>query len=124
MGQYWKPVNLDKRETFSPHRLGDGMKLTEQAGSACGVAGALVLLLAPLPEKRGGGDPFVGEHDPFIGRWAGDRIVMVGDYSIDSDLPGVDDFCALYSSELTDISLFVADGMNREFSTSRTEAEV
>ena len=30
MGQYWKAVNLDKREFVHPHRLGCGLKLWEQ----------------------------------------------------------------------------------------------
>lgn len=36
MGEYWKPVNLTKREYIHPHDLGDGLKRGEwtQAGSA------------------------------------------------------------------------------------------
>lgn len=29
MGEYWKPVNLDKRQQVHPHRVGDGLKLCE-----------------------------------------------------------------------------------------------
>lgn len=29
MGEYWMPVNLDKREKVEPHALGDGMKRGE-----------------------------------------------------------------------------------------------
>ena len=29
MGEYWKPVNLSKREYVHPHRVGDGLKLGE-----------------------------------------------------------------------------------------------
>jgi len=82
MGQYWMPVNLDKKEYLHPHDMGDGAKLWEQAFSAGGVASALVLLLAPLPIRRGGGDPSDLTH---VGRWAGDRIVFVGDYSEKDD---------------------------------------
>ena len=103
MGQYWRPVNLDKKEYLNAHALGGGLKLVEIAYSQGGVATALVLLLTPLPEGRGGGDPAM---HPFLGRWAGDRIVMVGDYSESGDLRacGVD-FGTLYEAEgYTDIS--------------------
>jgi len=33
MGQYWKPVNLTKREFINPHFLGAGLKLGEQVGT-------------------------------------------------------------------------------------------
>lgn len=29
MGEYWKPVNLTKREYIHPHDCGDGLKLGE-----------------------------------------------------------------------------------------------
>lgn len=83
MGQYWKPVNLDKREFIDPHRLGCGLKLWEQIANP-EVGRALVILLAVMPERRGGGDL---QSNPFIGRWAGDRVVLVGDYSVDEDMP-------------------------------------
>lgn len=84
MGQYWIPVNLDKREYIDPHKLGAGMKLLEQAWNAPGTTAALLLLTAAMPERRGGGDP---EEHPAIGRWAGDRVAVVGDYAEDSDMP-------------------------------------
>jgi hypothetical protein len=88
MGQYWKPVNLDKKEFLDPHALGDGLKLVEQitSNSGGGVQVALMILLAAMPERRGGGD--LQQPDPFIGRWAGDRIAMVGDYARQGDIPG------------------------------------
>lgn len=84
MGQYWLPVNLDKREYIMPHELGTGLKLLEQAWNSPGTPAALLLLTAAMPEPRGGGDP---EAHPAIGRWAGDRVAVVGDYAEDSDLP-------------------------------------
>jgi len=106
MGQYWMPVNLDKKEYMHAHQMGDGLKLLEQAWSTGGVATALVMLLAPLPERRGGGDP--GDTTT-VGRWAGDRIVFVGDYSEDSDMPDIPGFGSLYTQlretdEYTNIS--------------------
>lgn len=87
MGQYWKPVNLDKREFFHPHKVGDGLKLLEIAGSGDGVAGVLSLLLADFPEARGGGDPIP---HPVIGSWACDRVALVGDYAERGDRFGWD----------------------------------
>lgn len=83
MGQYWKPVNLTKREYIHPHRLGDGLKLLEQASSS-NLSAALTILLATMPQRRGGGD---FQNNPFIGRWAGDKVTFAGDYSEDSDMP-------------------------------------
>lgn len=83
MGQYWKPVNLTKREFIDPHRLNTGIKLLELASSS-DLAAALVILLAVMPMRRGGGD---FQNNPFIGRWAGDKVVFVGDYSRDADMP-------------------------------------
>lgn len=85
MGQYWLPVNLDKREFIMPHELGTGLKLLEQVWSSPGTGAPLLLLMAAMPEPRGGGDP---EAHPAIGRWAGDRVAVVGDYAEDDDLPG------------------------------------
>jgi hypothetical protein len=83
MGQYWKPVNLDKREFINPHKLGCGLKLWEQLANHPGTGTALLILQAAMPEGRGGGDL---EEDEVIGRWAGDRVVLIGDYAEDSDL--------------------------------------
>lgn len=112
MGQYWMPVNLDKREFVSPHKLGAGLKLWEQLANHPGTGAALIILCAAMPEPRGGGD-FDLEHnwhgperklpehnitpgpmpDDYpaiakrtIGRWAGDRIALVGDSAQNTDL--------------------------------------
>lgn len=114
MGQYWIPVNLDKKEFIHPHKLATGLKLWEQAANFPGTPCALLILTAAYYEKRGGGDldltenwhgrertfpkynvapaPMFSEIDyPKIaaavcGRWAGDRIAIVGDYAENSDL--------------------------------------
>jgi hypothetical protein len=114
MGQYWYVVNLDKREFIHPHKLGCGLKLWEQIANHPGTGAALLVLCAAMPEARGGGDFDMEEnwHGPerqvpgkhstspapmpeayakvakrTIGRWAGCRIALVGDYSEDTDLP-------------------------------------
>ncbi len=117
MGQYWYPVNLDKKEFIHPHRMGAGLKLWEQLAAHPGTNAGLLVLCAAMPEARGGGDFDLSEnwHGPertfpehscspgpmpedyqaiakrTIGRWAGDRIALVGDYAEDGDLPNAKD---------------------------------
>lgn len=99
MGQYWKVVNLDKREFINPHKLGSGLKLWEQLSSAApGTGAALIILCAAMPKPRGGGDLKLNDvARRTIGRWAGDRVCLVGDYAEDADLPGFPGFSELYS---------------------------
>jgi hypothetical protein len=113
MGQYWVAVNLDKREFIHPHKLACGLKLWEQLAANPSTGTALIILCAAEREARGGGDfdlvenwhgpervfpkhsgspgPMPPEYQEIahrtIGRWAGDRIALVGDYAKDSDLP-------------------------------------
>lgn len=94
MGQYHYTVNLTKREYLDPHKLGDGLKLVEQCGhSPGGINDALHLLLA-ASNGRGGGD---FEPCEWVGRWAGDRIAVVGDYGEDKDLSPEDEASTIYS---------------------------
>jgi hypothetical protein len=94
MGQYWMVVNLDKREYVHPHKLGAGLKLWEQLGTHPGTGAALIVLCAAMPAPRGGGDL---RPDPVIGRWAGDRIALVGDYAEREDLPDSDRADLIYA---------------------------
>lgn len=77
MGQYYKIVNLTKKQFMNPHDFGDGAKLCEFGDSRSGVMFALAALLAS-GNNRGGGD--IRSDDPIIGSWAGDQIAIVGDY--------------------------------------------
>lgn len=81
MGQYHKVYNIDKREYLHAHRLDNGLKLLEQVGWPGATSTALFMLLANS-NGRGGGD---ASPHPVIGRWAGDRIVIQGDYAQDGD---------------------------------------
>lgn len=116
MGQYWYVVNLDKKEFVHPHKLGTGLKLWEQLANHPGTGAALIILCAAMPEARGGGDfdldanwhgpertfpennvtpgPMPEEYPAIakrtIGRWAGDRIALIGDYAKKGDLPNSD----------------------------------
>lgn len=98
MGQYWKAVNLDKREYVHAHKLGSGLKLWEQLANHPGPGAALIILCAAHREVRGGGDLSMDSDvaKRTIGRWAGDRVVLVGDYAENEDLPSVPDFADLY----------------------------
>lgn len=113
MGQYFKAVNLDRKEVVCPWCLGGGAKLWEWAANAYG---SVFTLLLRKSSGGGGGDygslptqflsfedgaesiekavaagvaregqPFELPEDSIVGRWAGDRIVLVGDYD-DSNL--------------------------------------
>ena len=89
MGQYFMIVNIDKKEYIHPHRIGGGLKFWE----ICANNGArLVPFLLRRSAEGGGGDaeewytpPPPGIQDDVeasntCGRWAGDRIVICGDY--------------------------------------------
>ena len=83
MGQYHKVYNVDKKEYIHGHRISNGLKLLEQVGWMRSTSTALFLLLANS-NGRGGGD---APYHPMIGAWAGDRIVIQGDY-VEEDDPG------------------------------------
>lgn len=78
MGQYHTLYNVDKKQKVDGL---SGYKLLEQIGYPKSTATALLLLVANS-NGRGGGD--VKEH-PLVGSWAGDRIVMQGDYAEEGD---------------------------------------
>lgn len=145
MGQYWKLVNLDKREYVDQRNVGAGAKLWEQLAAYPGTGAAMVILCAAMPEARGGGDLDLDDnwHGPerdvygahggcpgpmpddypaiarrTIGRWAGDRIALVGDYAEDGDLPNspvpASDIYGLCSNEWLDVSQDVARVIEHE----------
>lgn len=87
MGQYHLTVNLDKREFINPHKIGLGLKLREQIGFA-GSIGDLIFMLLACSNGRGGGD-IQTETKKLVGRWAGDRIAVIGDYAEKKDIRGV-----------------------------------
>lgn len=85
MGQYYMICNLDKQQYLHPHHCGDGLKLLEFGCSMNGTMTCLAVLLAS-GNNRGGGD--LRSDRPIIGSWAGDRIVVAGDYA-DAELFGL-----------------------------------
>jgi len=78
MGQYYKIVNIKKKQYITPHTFGDGAKLMEFSMSASGVLAGLAILLVD-GNGRGGGD--LHSKNDIIGSWAGDNIVVAGDYA-------------------------------------------
>jgi len=107
MGQYFAAANLDKQEFICPWCLRGGAKLWEWAANP---QGSIFTLLLRKSTQSGGGDygtkpttvavdgddptsiatevakALAAEGQPFaagddiVGRWAGDRVVLVGDY--------------------------------------------
>jgi len=111
MGQYYVAVNLDKKEYIRPHACGDGAKLMEFGLSSMATMSCLAILLAdgngrgggdlyagkcPSCKGRGSFGDFMKKTyrickdcggsgcspaPPIVGSWAGDRIVITGDYA-------------------------------------------
>ena len=100
MGQYHSLYNLDKRELLNPWAIGLGAKQREHTGHEASLSDMMYILTTCSP-MRGGGD-FVAEvMKEFIGRWVGDRVVVVGDYAEQGDIPNFD---MSTLSDFTDIS--------------------
>ena len=62
MGQYYKPVNLDRQEFVSSYDYGSGAKLMEHSWLLGRMVNAIVIALSPR------------------GAWYGKRLVWAGDY--------------------------------------------
>lgn len=77
MGQYFLILNLDKRELLHPHKLGMGLKLWEICANH-GVG--IIAYLLRKSDELGGGDIDDPKKAKWAGHWAGDRLVVVGDY--------------------------------------------
>lgn len=110
MGQYYKIVNIKKKQYISPDTFGDGSKLMEFSMSANGALAGLSILLAD-GNGRGGGD--LGSENDIVGSWAGDNIVIAGDYA-DAGKFVKEPEQNLYevaSSEGEDISIKVLDAL-------------
>lgn len=115
MGQYHRLVNLDKREWVDPHGLGLGSKQHEHTGAFNGSLSDAMYLLAMSSPRRGGGDWAETE---VSGRWVGDRVVLLGDYTEDADIPNVENASKLYGQveqEFLDITPQVRDAFKLVF---------
>lgn len=99
MGQYYVAANLTKREFLNPHRLGSMAKLVEMFYSDW-FSKALLAALAL-------GDWTLPDH-PFVGRWAGDQVILVGDYM------GFDYVSRLISEGKLSLPSWVLEGLVKE----------
>jgi len=113
MGQYFMPVNYDRKQFLNPHKFGDGLKATEFIGGRGTMSALGFLLASPLSESRDFSmpndiqmpdhcDPTLANLNPnsriLAGSWAGDRIEILGDYH-DENRPK-DHFYSAISQEL------------------------
>jgi hypothetical protein len=78
MGQYFKVVNITKKQVMKPLLFGSGSKLMEFSSDRMSIMQGLAILLAD-GNGRGGGD--LNSENPIVGSWAGDQIVIAGDYA-------------------------------------------
>lgn len=89
MGQYWQFVNRTKRECISAHHFGVGMKFREQLHHGPIYSALMILSTDTSSMGDGMGDPHLDLELPhlqelikaFLGHWAGDQLMFVGDYS-------------------------------------------
>jgi hypothetical protein len=77
MGQYFYAVNETKKEYVSPWDIGGVAKLWEWCANKW--AGIFPYLLRKS-SGLGGGDISDPEKSKYAGRWAGDKVSLVGDY--------------------------------------------
>jgi hypothetical protein len=75
MGQSYIIINIDKSEYIDPLLLEDGTKLKEIVLNGTALQTLGVLLADP------GTDWQDRSSNPMVGRWQGDRVVVVGDYA-------------------------------------------
>jgi hypothetical protein len=110
MGQYYKIVNIKKKQYIRPSTFGDGAKLMEFSMSANGVLAGLAILLAD-GNGRGGGD--LNSNNPIVGSWVGDNIVIAGDYADNGKFvkDGDRNLFHVAGDEGEDISLKVLDAL-------------
>lgn len=114
MGQYHHLVNVDKKEVVNPHGLGLGLKQYEHTGEFNGtLADAMYILMMTSPARGGGDFP----QTEISGRWTGDRVLVLGDYTEDSDVPSIPNVGSLYheSDGYADITDMVAKAFEDVF---------
>ena len=116
MGQYHRLVNIDKQEVVDPHGLGLGSKQWEnQVGCEGSLADAMYVLTMTSPGEGGGDLP----HTDISGRWCGDRVLIVGDYTKADAVQGFTGADAIYQLSMTpqykDITGEVRDAFSKIF---------
>ena len=102
MGQYYLLVNVTKKQFLYPHVFDDGLKAWEIVAN-----GNMLKALGYLLVKSDGGGGGDLKPDSLVGYWAGDEILLTGDY----------DSSKLYDEALntyTDISTTIQKAMEKE----------
>jgi hypothetical protein len=115
VGQYHILVNIDKKEVVIPHDIGLGARQYEQTGAEGSLSDAMYLLSMSSPEGGGGDFPNI---ENVSGRWCGDRIVIVGDYTPADAIPGFLDSDSLYEIAIrnyTNISEKIREAFGKIF---------
>lgn len=82
MGQYHYTISMDANEHISPYALGCGVKAWEQ------LSGGMVASFAAMLSYNPGNMPADMGHHPMVGRWAGNRVLVAGDYADKGDIHG------------------------------------
>ena len=103
MGQYFKAVNLDKREFVCPWCVGGLAKLWEWAASNHGSVFTLLL------QKSDAIESLELSEDRTAGRWAGDRVVLIGEYDSTGLYEESDQFRNISQSVVRDWNEFIGD---------------
>jgi hypothetical protein len=91
-----------------------GLKQYEHTGEFNGtLADAMYILMMTSPARGGGDFPSTN----ISSRWAGDRVLVLGDYTEDSDVPSIPNVGSLYaeSESYTDITDLVAEAFEQVF---------
>lgn len=102
MGQYYSLVNKTKKQYLYSHVFNDGLKAWEIVAN-----GRMLKALGYLLVKSDGGGGGDLQENPLVGYWAGDEILLIGDY----------DSSKLYQEAdetYTDISTTVLSAMQNE----------
>ena len=90
MGQYHQLVNFDKKEVVSPHSIGLGFKQVEHTHVVASLADVLYILTTTSPNRGGGDLAYSDQYEErfkTFGRWVGDRVAVLGDYTETEDVP-------------------------------------
>ena len=101
MGQYFMLGNLDKKEYVNPWDIHSGAKWYEWAWNASHV----LMYLIRKSDEGGGGDIALNGDEVYAGRWAGDRVILIGDYDTSKLYEEVQNY--------TNISIPMATEFNR-----------
>lgn len=112
MGQYYIAVNKTKKQFLYPHAFDDGLKAWEIVAN-----GSMLKALGYLLVKSDGGGSGDLHENQLVGYWAGDEIVIIGDY----------DSSKLYEEAMakyTDISTTVIYAMTHPSSQDIFQGEI